>query len=167
MEETEKPRHPKDLHVGRIVIEEIPEEKTELDGREVVKRDVVKSSHLDMKTSYDVDNFPREQVKEDVVKVGRLDINDYEKTPQEPERVQARTTTYTERLGKDRKVSFYFDLLSIHHLHSDKQINKTHYVVCKRNRVAFSFTFEILNFLFSLQRNKVFERRVLLYTIVV
>ena len=167
MEETEKPRHPKDLHVGRIVIEEVPEEKTEIDGREVVKRDVVKSSHLDMKTSYEVENVPREQVKEDVVKVGRLDITDYEKTPRKPERVQERTTAYTERFGKDRKVSFYFYLLNIHHLHTDKQINKLLFVVCKRNRIAFSFTFEILNFLFSLQRKEVFERRVLLYTIVV
>ncbi len=105
MEETEKPRYPKDIHVGRIVIEEVPEEKEEVTKREVVKRDEVKPKRDDMETRYEVQKVPRKQVQDDVVKVGRLDITDYEKTAREPERVEERTTTFTRKLEKDRKVT--------------------------------------------------------------
>ena len=101
MEETEKPRYPKDLDIGRIVIEEIPEEKEEVTKPDVVKRDEIRTRREDIDTHYEIEEVPTKQVKEDVVKVGRLDITDYEKAPREE-----RITTYTERLGKDRKVNF-------------------------------------------------------------
>ena len=103
MEGTEKPKYPKDLDIGRIVIEEIPEEKEEMTKRDVVKRDEVKPRREDMETRYEVEKIPRKQVQEDMVKVGRLDVTDYEKKTREFER-EERTTTYTERLEKDRKV---------------------------------------------------------------
>ena len=106
MEETEKPRYPKDLHVGRIVIEEIPEEKTELDRRQVLQRDVVKASHQDMKTPSEVENVSAKHVKGDIVQVGKLSKTDYEKTTTESGRVQETTTSYTESFGKGRKVQF-------------------------------------------------------------
>ena len=105
IEETEKPRHPKDIDVGRIVIEELPEEKKQLTKRDVVKRDEVKPKRDDMETRYEVQKVPRKQVQEEVVKVGRLDITDYEKTYREPERVEERTTTFTRKFEKDRKVT--------------------------------------------------------------
>jgi hypothetical protein len=105
MEETEKPRYPKDIDVGRIVIEELPEEKEQLTKRDVVKRDEVKPKRDDMETRYEVQKVPRKQVQEEVVKVGRLDITDYEKTYREPERVEERTTTFTRKFEKDRKVT--------------------------------------------------------------
>jgi hypothetical protein len=104
MEATEKPRYPKDIDVGRIVIEEIPEEK-EVTKRDIIKRDEVKTKHEDMETCYAVEKVPRRQAHEDVVKVGRLDITEYEKTKREPESVKDRTTTYTGRLEKDAKVT--------------------------------------------------------------
>ena len=104
MEATEKPRYPKDIDVGRIVIEEIPEEK-EVTKRDVIKREEVKPKHEDMETCYEVEKVPRRQPQEDVVKVGRLDVTEYEKTQREPESIKDRTTTYTGRLQKDAKVT--------------------------------------------------------------
>jgi hypothetical protein len=112
MEATEKPRYPKDIDVGRIVIEELPEEKEEVTKREAVKRDEVKPKHEDLETHYAVEKAPRKQVQEDVVKVGRLDITDYEKTPSEQERVEERIT-YTGRLEKDAKVTLIYFLKTL------------------------------------------------------
>jgi hypothetical protein len=101
---TEKPRYPKDIDVGRIVIEEIPEEK-EVTKRDVIKREEVNPKHEDMETCYEVEKVPRRQAHEDVVKIGILDITEYEKTQREPESIKDRTTTYTGRLGKDLEVT--------------------------------------------------------------
>ena len=104
IEETEKPtRYPKDFDIGRIVIEETPEENKELTKRDVHKTDKMKTKHEDTKT-YQVRRDPKPQVKEDVVKVGRLDITDYEKISRDSERVEERTT-YTERLGNLQRVT--------------------------------------------------------------
>ena len=103
MEETEKPRYPKHLDVGRIVIEETPEEKVEVTRRDVFKRDEVKPRHKDTEVRYEVERRPKQQ-KEDVVKVGRLDVTDYHKETMEFEPAKEKTT-YTETLGKERKVS--------------------------------------------------------------
>jgi hypothetical protein len=104
IEATEKPRYPKDIDVGRIVIEEIPEEK-EVTKRDVIKREEVKPRHEDMETHYQVEKVPGRQAHEDVVKVGRLDMTEYEKPQREPESIKDRTTTYTGRLGKDLEVT--------------------------------------------------------------
>ena len=103
MEETEKPRYPKHLDVGRIVIEETPEEKEEVTRRDVLKRDEVKPRHKDTEVRYEVERRPKQQ-KEDVVKVGRLDVTDYHKETMEFEPTKEKPT-YTETLGKERKVS--------------------------------------------------------------
>ena len=103
MEETEKPRYPKHLDVGRIVIEETPEEKEEVTRRDVIKRDEVKPRHKDTEMRYEVERRPKQQ-KEDVVKVGRLDVTDYHKETMEFEPTREKKT-YTETLGKGRKVS--------------------------------------------------------------
>ena len=100
MEETEKPRYPKHLDVGRIVIEEIPEEKKEVTKRDDFKRDEVKPRlDKDTTTLYQVGKDTKQHVKEDVIEVGKLDITDYEKTQKESERVRERTT-----LEKEEKV---------------------------------------------------------------
>ena len=100
MEEIEKPRYPKHLDVGRIVIEEIPEEKKEVTKRDDFKRDEVKPRlDKDTTTLYQVGKDTKQHVKEDVIEVGKLDITDYEKTQKESERVRERTT-----LEKEEKV---------------------------------------------------------------
>ena len=88
MEETEKPRYPKHLDVGRIVIEETPEEKQEVIRRDIVKRDEVVAKHKDREARYEVKRQQQQKTKEDVVKMGRLEITDLEsrkieKTPWE------------------------------------------------------------------------------------
>ncbi|XP_028404537.1 trichohyalin-like [Dendronephthya gigantea] len=97
IEETEKPRYPKDLDIGRIVIEEAPEEKEKILKRDVVRRDEVKPRREDMKTPYEAENVPGVQMREEIIKVGKLDVTDYEKTQKDLER------TYVERLRKDQK----------------------------------------------------------------
>lgn len=103
MEETERPRYPKDLHVGRIVIEEIPEEREKVASHDILKKDEVKPKHEDK--PYEVEKVPRAQVKEEVIKVGRLDITDYEKMQKGSERLEQRKTYFTERTSKDQKVA--------------------------------------------------------------
>ena len=86
-EETEKPTYPKHLDVGRIVIEEIPEDKKEVTERDGLKRDEVKPrDDKEIKKLYPVRKDLKPQVKQDVIEVGRLDITEYEKTRKEPER---------------------------------------------------------------------------------
>ena len=100
MEEIQKPRYPKHVDVGRIVIEEIPEEKEEVIKRDDFKRDEVKPrDEKDTKTLYRVGKDAKQHVKEDVIEVGKLDVTDYEKTQKEPQRVRERTT-----LEKEEKV---------------------------------------------------------------
>ena len=103
IEETEKPRYPRHLDVGSIVIEQIPEEKEEVTRRDVIKTDEVKPRHKDTEVRYEVERRPKQQ-KEDVVKVGRLDVTDYHKETMEFEPTKEKTT-YTETLGKERQVS--------------------------------------------------------------
>ena len=103
IEETEKPRYSRHIDVGRIVIDETPEEKEEVTRRDVLKRDEVKPRHKDTEVRYEVERRPKQQ-KEDVVKVGRLDVTDYHKETTKFEPTKEKTT-YTETLGKERKVS--------------------------------------------------------------
>ena len=86
------------------MIEEIPEEKEEVTKRDVIKKDEVKQRREDMETRYQVERGPKRQVKEEIIKVGKFDVRDYEKTPMVCERVEERTTTYTDRMQKDREV---------------------------------------------------------------
>ena len=104
MEETEIRRHLKDLHIGRIVIEEIPEEREEVARHDAVQRDQAKISHADRETPYEDENVRRTHVKEEVVKVGRLDVTDYEKTQKESERLKQQKNYFTERSIQDQKV---------------------------------------------------------------
>ena len=96
IEKTEKPQYPKDLDIGRIVIEETPEEKEEIPKRDILKRDEVNRRREAMKTRYE--KAPGVQVKEEVIKVGKLDITDYEDIQKDSEK------TYIERLRKEQKV---------------------------------------------------------------
>ena len=104
IEETEKPRYPRHLDVGRIVIEETPEEKREVIKRDVIKRDEVKPKRKDTQVRDELDRRPEQQGKEDVVTVGKLDFSEYHEKPIEFEPLKERTTNI-ERMGKDRKVS--------------------------------------------------------------
>ena len=104
LEETEKPRYPKDLDIGRIVIEEIPEEKEEVAKHDIVHKDEVKPRRRDMETCYEVKTVPKKKVKEDTIKIGRLDINDYHTTSLESEHVQERAP-YPGMVKKDDRVN--------------------------------------------------------------
>ena len=86
MEETEEPRYPKALDIGRIVIDEIPEEKQPVQKPDIQKRDKVKETRVDMEPCDSVEQRQAPLVKQEVAKVGRLNITEYEKTPRESDR---------------------------------------------------------------------------------
>ena len=83
MEETEEPRYPKALDIGRIVIDEMAEGKEPLVKPDVLRRDKVEETCVDMETYDKVERRQAPDVKEDVAKVGRLKITDYENTRKE------------------------------------------------------------------------------------
>ena len=86
MEETEEPRYPKALDIGRIVIDEMPEEKQSMQKPDTRKRDKIKEGRVDMELCDKVEQRPEPLVKEEVAKVGKLNITEYEKTPRESDR---------------------------------------------------------------------------------
>ena len=86
MEETEEPRYPKALDIGRIVIDEMPEEKQPVQKPDIRKRNKVKETRVDMEPRDSVEQRQAPLVKEEVAKVGRLNITEYEKTPRESDR---------------------------------------------------------------------------------
>ena len=86
MEETEEPRYPKALDIGRIVIDEMPEEKQPVQKPDIRKRDKVKETRVDMEPCDSVKQRQAPLLKQEVAKVGRLNITEYEKTPRESDR---------------------------------------------------------------------------------
>lgn len=103
-EETEKPRYPKDRDIGRIVIEEIPEQKEQIPmGRDVRKGDF-KPSRTDLTVTRQVKDDSRKYIKEDVIKVGKLDVTELNKTPVESKQEEKRVATYTETVDGVHKV---------------------------------------------------------------
>ena len=86
MEETEEPRYPKALDIGRIVIDEMPEEKQPVQKPDIRTRDKVKETRVDMEPRDSVEQRQAPLVKKEVAKVGRLNITEYEKTPRESDR---------------------------------------------------------------------------------
>ena len=86
MEETEEPRYPKALDIGRIMIDEMPEEKQPVQKPDIRKRDKVKETRVDMEPCDSVEQRQAPLVKQEVAKVGRLNITEYEKTPRESDR---------------------------------------------------------------------------------
>ena len=85
-QETEKPTYPKAIDIGRIVIDEFPEQKEPLQKRDIPTRDKVKETRLDIEPCDKFDGGPIMRVKEDAVKVGRLSITDHEITQRESDR---------------------------------------------------------------------------------
>ena len=87
VEETEEPRYPKALDIGRIVIDEMAEGKEPLVKPDVPRRDKVEETCVDIETYDKVESRQGPDVKEDVAKVGRLKITDYENTRKESDRL--------------------------------------------------------------------------------
>jgi hypothetical protein len=101
MEETEKPRYPKHLDVGRIIVKETPEEKQQVIKRDVLKSDEVKPRYKETEVRYETERLSKPRGKEDVVTVGGLDVTEYHKKTTESERVKHRKT-YPETLRKQK-----------------------------------------------------------------
>ena len=86
VEETEKSKYPKEIDVGRIVIEEIPEEKEKMSRREV--RDVTK-----------------DREKDDTVKIGRLDLCDLENEAVVSTKTEKRLVTTRDKIDHGKFVT--------------------------------------------------------------
>ena len=90
LEETEKPRYPKDLDVGRIVIEEIPEEKEKVPKREVLKKEQIRPKSIEVTaTQYEIEERPKTYPEQR--EVGRLFIEEL------PEKIDKRPQKYPTR----------------------------------------------------------------------
>ena len=104
-EETEKARYPKNIDVGRIVIEETPEEMETPKTCDILKNDDVSETGKEMETYYQDKGGRILEVKEEVVKVGRLDIIENGEKTKESEGLEERlTTSQTEKPEKYQKV---------------------------------------------------------------
>ncbi len=103
-EEPKTPTYRKDLDIGRIVIEEIPEEKEEIPESDFVQKQPVRGKRTDVTVSQrDVRERPKKYVKEDVVKVGKLDTTDLDRVTDESWRVEERAKKQRETID-GRKV---------------------------------------------------------------
>ena len=77
-EEKEKPKYPKDLDVGRIVIEETPEDMQEIPKGDIVRQKARPRSTETTVTQRKVKEYPKSYSSEDIVKVGKLDVTHLE-----------------------------------------------------------------------------------------
>lgn len=104
-EQIEKPRHLKELDIGRIVIEEISEEKEELQKHDISRKEKVKPVTTDLTGSrYEVEEVSSAQVKKDTITVGKRDLTDIEKTLKESRHAEERVTSYRDLVDGTRKV---------------------------------------------------------------
>ena len=106
MEETEKLVYPKSLDIGRIVIEETPEDKEEILKRGDFEIEHVRPKSTDATvTKHEVEEHPKTYVTEDVIKVGKLDVTHLEKEVVEAKTVKERINAYRDRVDGARKVN--------------------------------------------------------------
>ena len=97
-EEKEKPKYRKDLDIGRIVIEEIPE-KEDIPERDLIEKKQVKRTRTDRTVSRrDVKEQPKKYVKEETVKVGKFDTTDLDRVIDESQ-VKETIQTVTKHEG--------------------------------------------------------------------
>lgn len=94
-EKTERRKHPKDVDIGRIVIEEIPEEKERAPTKKAPRDTQVTISRKEVK---DVSK-PRDET----IRVGRLDLRDVEKEILESRKTKETLITHSERIDRSRK----------------------------------------------------------------
>jgi hypothetical protein len=93
-EEIGRRKYPKDLDIGRIVIEEMPEEEVARPGRE---QERPRGTQL---TRKEVKDIPKP--REETIKVGKLDCRDVEKEVVESRKKEATLKTHTERVDHSR-----------------------------------------------------------------
>ena len=99
-DEPEHPKYPKDLNIGRIVIEEIPEEK-------ITKRESPQKERSKPKVKEIIKEetrIPRKEIIEREARIQKEFTDDYEERPWERRTVDERVTTYTDRVDGVRKV---------------------------------------------------------------
>lgn len=97
--ETVKGKYPKEVDIGRIVIEEIPEE--ELVSQGAVKK---KTESEVTATRQEVRDVPKTCEKEDTFKVGKLDLRDLEKEVVESTVTEERLVTRKDKIDHTDKI---------------------------------------------------------------
>ena len=102
-DEIERRRHPKDYDVGRIVIEEIPEEKEEKPQVYRKYQGKPRTTAVTI-TMDDVKDVSKTYQKEDVTEVGRIDGYRPGDAPEESRKLEDRLLTKTERIDHHEKV---------------------------------------------------------------
>lgn len=98
-EETEKRKYPRDVDIGRIVIEETP------GGKELAPttdREKPRDTQVTI-TRKEVKDIPKSGKGEQAIKVGKLDLRDVEKEVVESRKMEGTLVTHTERVAKSHK----------------------------------------------------------------
>ena len=107
-QEDEIETHRKHLDIGRIVIEDISEEKEVIPEPETAQEELVTPKRTDITVHHhDVKHRATKNVKKDVVKVGKLDTAGLDRLTEESWQVHERTTTPREAVD-GRKVYYYW-----------------------------------------------------------
>ncbi len=76
-EQPETPRYTKDLDVGRIVIEEIPEKKQEIPKRKLLRKEQPRPKSTEMKvTQHEIEELPQKSNYRKDLDVGRIVIDE-------------------------------------------------------------------------------------------
>ena len=87
IKEPQKPRYPKDMVIGSIVIEEKPEQTQEIQNYEPLEKVDVMPKPAETVIQREVKEVPSFHITENDFKIGQLDVTELQNVPEEPTRV--------------------------------------------------------------------------------
>lgn len=100
LEETKKSKYPKEVDVGRIVIEEIPEEKEQISRRD----DKQRGTDVTLRRQ-EVRDVTKDREKDDTVKIGRLDLCDLENEAVVSTKTEKRLVTTRDKIDHGKFIT--------------------------------------------------------------
>ena len=84
IKEPQKPRYPKDMEIGSIVIEEKPEQTQEIQNYEPLEKVDVMPKPAETVIQREVKEVPSFHITENDFKIGQLDVTELQNVPEEP-----------------------------------------------------------------------------------
>ena len=87
IKEPQKPRYPKHMEIGSILIEETPEQTQEIQNYEPLEKVDVMPKPAETVIQREVKEVPSFHITENDFKIGQLDVTELQNVPEEPTRV--------------------------------------------------------------------------------
>ena len=87
IKEPQKPRYPKHMEIGSILIEETPEQTQEIQNYEPPEKIEVMPKPAETVIQREVKEVPSFHITENDFKIGQLDVTELQNIPEEPTRV--------------------------------------------------------------------------------